>query len=48
MNKTASISTDQHTGFHLNLQLIADDFADRAEDVTILAREDPLHPPPYI
>lgn len=42
MNKTASISTDQHTGFHLNLQLIADDFADRAEDVTILAREDPL------
>ena len=31
-----------HTGFHLNLQIIADDFAEKKEDVSILCREDPL------
>ena len=42
MNKREHFVNSLHTGFHLNLQIIADDFAEKKEDVSILCREDPL------
>lgn len=42
MNKREHFVNSPHTGFHLNLQIIADDFAEKKEDVSILCREDPL------
>lgn len=42
MNKKDHFVNSPHTGFHLNLQIIADDFAEKKEDVSILCREDPL------
>ena len=42
MNKREHFANSPHTGFHLNLQIIADDFAEKKEDVSILCREDPL------
>lgn len=43
MYNTDYSASDHHTGFHLNLQIIADDFADKKEDVSIIGREDPLN-----
>ena len=40
MYNTDYSASDHHTGFHLNLQIIADDFADKKEDVSIIGRED--------
>lgn len=43
LNNTDYSGNDHHTGFHLNLQIIADDFADKKEDVSIICHEDPLN-----
>ena len=43
MTKTDLSANSQHTGFHLNLQIIADDFAEKKEDVSVICREDPLN-----
>lgn len=42
MNKTTNTPAESQTGFRLNLQILADDFADKAMDVSLLCREDPL------
>ena len=42
MTNTDNISFEQQTGFHLNLQILADDFADNVSDVSVFCREDPL------
>ena len=42
MNNTEYPSYQRHTGFHLNLQILADDFADKASDVSIFCKEDSL------
>ncbi len=42
MNNIDDIDLEQYTGFHLNLQILADDFADKAAEVSVFCREDPL------
>lgn len=42
MNNSDNIDLEQSTGFHLNLQILADDFADKAAEVSVFCREDPL------
>ncbi len=42
MNNNSHITRDSLTGFHLNLQILSDNFADKASDVSVICREDPL------
>ena len=42
MNNTDPSSPESYTRFHLNLQILADDFADKAAEVSVFCREDPL------
>ena len=42
MNNIDHTDLEQYNGFHLNLQILADDFADKAADVSVFCREDPL------
>ncbi len=43
MNNIDNHDPEAYTGFHLNLQILADDFADKAAEVSVFAPEDPLN-----